>query len=54
MKLFVDVTDAVGLSFVHTDGAPASYEIPRAIGSGCGWIDANGDQRLDLRPDRQA
>ena len=48
MTIFVDVTDAVGLSFVHSDGPSESYEIPRAIGSGCGWIDANGDQRLDI------
>ena len=48
MKIFVDVTDAAGLSFVHKDGPSGSYEIPRAIGSGCGWIDANGDHRLDI------
>ena len=48
MKIFLDVTDATGLSFVHKDGQSNSYEIPRAIGSGCGWIDANGDQRPDL------
>ncbi len=48
VKIFVDVTDAAGLSFVHQDGPSESYEIPRAIGSGCGWIDANGDQLLDI------
>ena len=48
MKIFVDVTDETGLSFVHKDGPSKSYEIPRAIGSGCGWIDANGDQLLDI------
>lgn len=48
LKIFVEVTSAVGISFVHTDGPSESYEIPRAIGSGCGWIDANGDGRLDV------
>lgn len=48
MTIFADVTDAVGLSFVHSDGPSESYEIPRAIGSGCGWIDANSDQLLDI------
>lgn len=47
-KVFADVTAAVGLTFVHTDGQTDSYEIPRAIGSGCGWIDANGDKLLDI------
>lgn len=48
IRLFADVTDEVGLTFVHTDGPPDCYEIPRAIGSGCGWIDANGDDLLDM------
>lgn len=46
-KVFTDVTTAAGLSFVHRAGAAQSYEFPRSMGSGCAWLDANGDERLD-------
>ena len=48
LKMFVDVTEEAGLKFVHNDGPADCYEIPRAIGSGCGWINANGDKLLDI------
>lgn len=47
-KVFTDVTTAVGLSFVHRAGDVQSYEFPRSMGSGCAWLDANGDHRLDM------
>lgn len=47
-RIFVDVSAEAGLSFVHPDGASDSYEFPRSMGSGCGWLDANGDGRLDI------
>lgn len=47
-KLFTDVTTAVGLSFVHRAGDIQSDEFPRSMGSGCAWLDANGDNRLDM------
>ncbi len=48
VKLFTDVTKHAGISFVHADGQRASYEFPRSMGSGCAWLDANGDDRLDI------
>ncbi len=47
VPLFSDVSHQVGLNHLHNDGPPFSYEFPRSMGSGCGWIDANGDGRLD-------
>lgn len=47
-KVFTDVTVAAGVSFVHHAGAMQSYEFPRSMGSGCAWLDANGDGRLDI------
>jgi hypothetical protein len=45
---FADVTDAVGLDFVHDAGPTGSHFMPQAIGSGAAIFDANGDGRLDL------
>lgn len=47
-QLFVDVTESLGLNFRHHDGESDTYEFPRSMGSGCGFLDANGDGRLDL------
>jgi hypothetical protein len=35
---FEDVTDAVGLDFVHDPGPSGDYFMPQANGSGCGFI----------------
>lgn len=47
-RLFTDVTDSAGLRFRHRDGESDTYEFPRSMGSGCGFLDANGDGRLDV------
>jgi hypothetical protein len=35
---FEDITEAVGLDFVHDPGAVGSYFIPQSIGSGCAFL----------------
>jgi enediyne biosynthesis protein E4 len=46
---FEDVTDRVGLSFTHDAGpiTPA-YFMPQIMGSGCAFLDCDGDGRLDI------
>jgi hypothetical protein len=47
--LFRDVTEEVGLSFLHDAGpAPGDYFMPQAIGSGAALFDYDGDGRLDI------
>jgi hypothetical protein len=45
---FVDVTDAVGLDFVHDAGDLGAYLMPQIMGSGAAMFDFDGDGRLDL------
>jgi hypothetical protein len=46
---FEDVTDAVGLDFVHDAGPFGDdYLMYRVVGSGAAWLDFDGDGRLDL------
>jgi hypothetical protein len=46
---FEDVTERVGLDFVHDCGDPADYFVPRLMGSGCAVIhDADGTLYLYL------
>jgi hypothetical protein len=45
---FEDVTAAAGVTFRHFDPATAEHYIHETIGSGLGWIDYDGDGRLDL------
>src|SRR5260370_11144157 len=42
---FEDVTDAVGLDFVHDPGPTGSYFMPQLMGSGCAFIH-DGDGTL--------
>ena len=35
---FEDVTEAVGLDFVHDPGPTGTFFVPQAIGSGCAFI----------------
>lgn len=45
---FEDVTASVGLAFVHDPGPAEDYFMPRSIGSGAAFLDANNDGRLDI------
>src|SRR5580704_16977698 len=44
---FEDVTDAVGLDFVHDCGPTGNYFMPQVMGSGCAFIH-DGDGTLYL------
>jgi hypothetical protein len=45
---FEDVTDKVGLDFVHDAGPTGSYFMPQIMGSGAALFDFDGDGRLDI------
>jgi enediyne biosynthesis protein E4 len=45
---FVDVTERVGLDFVHRVSDPDGYFMPDSIGSGGALLDFDNDGRLDL------
>src|SRR5437870_11516507 len=45
---FEDVTERVGLHFVHQAARPNSYFMPGQVGSGGALFDFDGDGRLDL------
>jgi hypothetical protein len=45
---FVDITDQVGLNFVHDAGPVGSNFIPQIMGSGAALFDFDNDGRLDL------
>src|SRR4029077_1715651 len=45
---FADVTDEVGLDFVHDAGPTGNYFMPQAIGSGVALFDFDRDGRLDI------
>ena len=45
---FIDVTQEVGLHFVHDAGPVGAYFMPQAIGSGAALFDFNNDGRLDI------
>jgi hypothetical protein len=45
---FDDVTDTVGLKFVHDPGPVGHYFMPQAIGSGGAVFDFDNDGRLDI------
>ncbi len=45
---FVDVTEEVGLHFVHDAGPPGTYFLPQIIGSGAALFDFDNDDRLDI------
>jgi hypothetical protein len=45
---FVDVTEAVGVTFRHFDSATPQHYIQETMGSGVAWIDFDGDGWLDL------
>jgi hypothetical protein len=45
---FEDVTDKVGLNFLHDCGPTGTYFMPQQVGSGVAVFDFNNDGRLDL------
>jgi hypothetical protein len=45
---FQDVTDQLGLQFVHQSGPTADYFMPQQVGSGVALFDYDGDGRLDV------
>jgi hypothetical protein len=45
---FQDITDAVGLNFVHDAGPVGRYFFPQAVGSGGAIFDFDNDGRLDI------
>jgi hypothetical protein len=45
---FADVTDKVGLNFVHDAGRPGSYFMPQLMGSGAALFDFDNDGLLDV------
>ena len=45
---FTDVTAAAGIHFRHVNGATGQKYIPETMGSGCAFLDYDGDGRLDL------
>ena len=45
---FVDVTDELGIDFVHDAGPVGTYFMPQQVGSGAALFDFDGDNRLDI------
>jgi hypothetical protein len=45
---FLDVTEEVGLNFVHDPGPVGDYFLPQIMGSGAALFDFDNDGRLDL------
>lgn len=45
---YQDVTDSVGLDFVHDAGPTDDHFMPQSMGSGCAFFDFDGDGLLDI------
>jgi hypothetical protein len=45
---FVDVSKASRVQFTHTNGASGRFYFAETMGSGCAFLDYDGDGRLDL------
>src|SRR5437870_4386972 len=45
---FEDATEAAGLDFVHDPGEIGTYFMPQSMGSGCAFLDFDGDGLLDV------
>ncbi len=48
LPTFTDVTASSGIAFTHNNGAFGKKYLPETMGSGCAFIDADGDGRLDI------
>lgn len=46
--LFTEITDAVGLDFVHDAGASGRYHHPEIMAPGCAFLDYDADGDLDI------
>jgi tetratricopeptide (TPR) repeat protein len=46
--IWTDVTAAAGIRFRHEAGARGEVLNPETFGSGCGWLDFDGDGLIDL------
>jgi len=47
-QLFQEITFDAGLNVRHFSGPTKDYPMPQSIGSGCAFLDANGDELLDI------
>ena len=45
---FTDVTEMAGIRFRHTHGGSGKKLMPETVGSGCAWLDYDGDGWQDL------
>lgn len=45
---FTDITERAGIRFRHVNGATSHKLLPETMGSGCAFIDYDGDGRQDL------
>ncbi len=45
---FTDITEAAGINFVHNNGAFGDKYLPECMGSGCAFLDYDGDGWLDI------
>ena len=45
---FTDITDKAGIRFTHVSGATGKKLMPESLGSGCAFIDYDGDGHPDL------
>src|SRR5262245_29915221 len=48
LSWFDDITSSSGFHFVHDPGQTGSYCMPQSMGSGCAFLDADGDGLLDI------
>lgn len=45
---FTDITTVAGIRFKHNNGAVGKKYLPETMGSGCAFLDADGDGRQDI------
>ena len=46
--VFEEVSDAMGVDFVHQNGAAGERHLPETMGAGVAWLDYDGDGWTDL------
>src|SRR5262245_34100955 len=46
--VFRDIAKSAGITFIHDNAATPEKYLIETMGSGCGWIDYDGDGLLDL------